>query len=475
MTVASADFTAGAVAVLVAGGVVAVITVVVFLTRWFASMPDLPPAGPETSELGPESPALANLLVNRCGVTTAAAAATLLDLAARHHLSLFEAGPGNTIVQVSRQTDEQLTDYEEQVLDLVRSKATGGSAPLEVIELDAEDADRWRKDFGRRVVAEATRQGLVRKRWNRNDAVILGVLASLALGLVALGLFLARVESTNPNDNGISRDDWFWIAGVVWLGLMAGLRALRAIRYSPAGEAAAARWLGVKRFLGHQDGFGDAPPASVAIWNRLLAYGAGIGVARGALDGIALEVEDADVAWSRYDGQWRQVRVEYPTRFGYGQRPLLVLGGGLVRLAFWGALGFVVLPVVIDLLWQVLSDALDGGNLGGALAGLVISFAIGFGLVGAYLVVRIADGALRTYRGLLDLRATETVTGQVVKHHETEGHSWFAVDPGGVDEVRAYFWEASSGKGRPPRGAVVRVTATPRLHHLIDLVDVEKS
>jgi len=231
----------------------------------------------------------------------------------------------------------------------------------------------------------------------------------------------------------------------------------------------------VKRFLGHQDGFGDAPPASVAIWNRLLAYGAGIGVARGALDGIALEVEDADVAWSRYDGQWRQVRVEYPTRFGYGQRPLLVLGGGLVRLAFWGALGFVVLPVVIDLLWQVLSDALDGGNLGGALAGLVISFAIGFGLVGAYLVARIADGALRTYRGLLDLRATETVTGQVVKHHETEGHSWFAVDPGGVDEVRAYFWEASSGKGRPPRGAVVRVTATPRLHHLIDLVDVEKS
>jgi len=475
VTVASADFTAGAVAVLVAGGVVAVITVVVFLTRWFASMPDLPPAGPETSELGPESPALANLLVNRCGVTTAAAAATLLDLAARHHLSLFEAGPGNTIVQVSPQTDEQLTDYEEQVLDLVRSKATGGSAPLEVIELDADDADRWRKDFGRRVVAEATRQGLVRKRWNRNDAVILGVLASLALGLVALGLFLARVESTNPNDNGISRDDWFWIAGVVWLGLMAGLRALRAIRYSPAGEAAAARWLGVKRFLGHQDGFGDAPPASVAIWNRLLAYGAGIGVARGALDGIALEVEDADVAWSRYDGQWRQVRVEYPTRFGYGQRPLLVLGGGLVRLAFWGALGFVVLPVVIDLLWQVLSDALDGGNLGGALAGLVISFAIGFGLVGAYLVVRIADGALRTYRGLLDLRATETVTGQVVKHHETEGHSWFAVDPGGVDEVRAYFWEASSGKGRPPRGAVVRVTATPRLHHLIDLVDVEKS
>jgi len=465
VTVASADFGAGAVALLIAGGVVAVVAVVVFLTRWFVSMPDLPPPGPETSDLGPESPALANLLVNRCGVTTAAAAATLLDLAARHHLALFEAGPGNTVVQVRSGGDAPLTDYEEQVLDLVREKATGGSAPLEAIELDAGHAESWRKEFAKKVVADATRQGLVRKRWNRNDAVILGVLASIALGLVALGLYLARVES-NPDDNGISRDDWFWIAGVVWLGLMAGLRALRAIRYSPAGESAAARWLGVKRFLGGQEGFGDAPPAAVAIWNRLLAYGAGIGVARGALDGIALEVEDADVAWSRYDGRWRQVRVEYPSRFGYGQRPWVVLGGGLVRLAFWGALGFVVLPVVLDFLWQVFSDALDGGDLGGALAALVVAFTIGFGLVGAYLVVRIADGAIRTYRGLADLRATETVTGQVVKHHDTEQHSWFAVDPGGVDEVRAYFWEAGQGT-RPARGAIVRVTVTPRLHHVV--------
>jgi hypothetical protein len=466
VTVASAQFGAGAIALLVAGGALAAITIVVFLTRGFVSLPDLPAPGPETSELGPESPALANLLVNRCGVTTAAAAATLLDLAARHHVSLFEAGPGNTIVQVRSKGEGALTDYEEQVLDLVREKATGGSAPLDAIELGPSDAERWRRSFGKKVVEEATRQGLVRKRWNRNDAVIIGVLASLALGLLALGLFVARVES-NPDENGISRDDWFWIGGVVWLALMAGLRALRAIRYAPAGEEAAARWLGVKRFLGRQDGFGDAPPAAVAIWNRLLAYGAAIGVARGALDGIALEVEDPDVAWSRYDGRWRQVRVEYPTRFGYGERPWIVLGGGLVRLAFWGAIGFVILPIVVDFLWGVLSEALDSDGLGGALAALVVTFAVFFGFVGAYLVVRIADGALRTYRGLADLRATETVTGQVVKHHDTEHRSWFAVDPGGVDEVRAYYWDGASGGSRPPRGAIVRATVTPHLHHLV--------
>jgi hypothetical protein len=469
VTVASAEFGAGAIALLVAGGVLAAITVVVFLTRWLVSLPDLPPPGPETSELGPEPPALANLLVNRCGVTTAAAAATLLDLAARRHLSLFEAGPGNTIVQVRSGGDGALTDYEGQVLDLVQERATGGSAPLAAIALTPSEAESWRKRFAKRVVEDATRRGLVRKRWNRNDAVVIGVLASFTLGLVALGLFVARVES-NPDDNGISRDDWFWIGGVVWLALMAGLRALRAIRYSPAGDAAAARWLGVKRFLGHRDGFDDAPAASVAIWNRLLAYGAAIGVARGALDGIALEVEDPDVAWSRRDGHWRQVRVEYPTRFGYGERPLLVLGGGLVRLAFWGAIGFVVLPVVIDLLWDVLSDAFDGEGLGGAFAGVVVTLAIVFGLVGAYLVVRIAEGAIRTFRGLADLRATDTVTGEVVKQHDTEKHAWFAVDPGGVDEVRALSWGSGSGGTRPRRGATVRVVLTPHLRHVVSVV-----
>jgi hypothetical protein len=466
VTVAAADFGAGAIALLAVGAALAVTTVVVFSIRWFVSLPDLPPPGPETSDLGPESPALANLLVNRCGVTTAAAAATLLDLAARRHVTLFEAGPGNTIVQLRSTGEGPLTDYEEQVLALVREKATGGSAPLDAIELAPSVAGAWRKTFTKRVVEDATRQGLVRRRWNRNDAVVLGVLASLALGFIALGLFVAGVES-GADDDGISRDDWFWIAGVVWLALMAGLRALRSIRYSPAGEAAAARWLGVKRFLGRQDGFGDAPAASVAIWDRLLAYGAAIGVARGALDGIALEIEDPDIAWSRRDGHWRQVRVEYPTRFGYGERPLHVLGGGLVRLAFWGAIGFVVLPVVIDLLWDVLSEALDGDGLGGALAGVVVTFAIAFGLVGAYLVVRIAEGAIRTFRGLADLRATETVTGEVVKHHDNENRAWFAIDPGGVDEVRAVFWAAGSGGTRPPRGANVRVVQTPHLHHVV--------
>src|SRR6266481_2455420 len=116
---------------------------------------------------------------------------------------------------------------------------------------------------------------------------------------------------------------------------MAGLRLLRSIRYSAAGEAAAARWLGVKRFLQHDQSFADTPPAGVAIWDRLLSYGAAIGVARAAVASIPLEMEDPEIAWSRVGGDWHQVHVEYPTHFGYGQRPLSVLGYGLLHALFW--------------------------------------------------------------------------------------------------------------------------------------------
>ena len=79
------------------------------------------------------------------------------------------------------------------------------------------------------------------------------------------------------------------------------------------------------------------------------------------------------------------------------------------------------------------------------------AFAVVFGALAAYLVVRLADGLIRAFRGLADLKARVTVTGQVVKHHFSESASWFAVDPGEVDSVRAV---RPGDDGRtPPRGA----------------------
>ena len=466
----AAQFTAGAVALLVASAGVAVGFALVFVIRWAASFPDLPAPGPETSDLGPERPAIANLLANRCRVTTAAAAATLIDLAARRHLELFEIGPGHTGVRVRAERVDPLTDYEEQVLDLVRRHAVGGSAPLEAIQLDEAGAASWRHRFADAVQSDAKEQGLLRNRWTRADFLVLGCLAALALVFLASALFVAHVEQ-KPDRNGdhFDRETWFFIAAAVWFGIMVVLGRLRSIRYSTAGEAAAARWLGVKRYLQHDESFGDLPPAGVVIWDRLLAYGAALGVARGAADAIPLQEEEADAAWSRVGGQWHQVHVEYPERFGYGQPPSTVLLNGLMRTALWGAIAFVALPVVADTAWRAGTDAI--GHAGRGEWAFAAAFAVVFGAVAIYLVVRVADGLVRAFRGLADLRARATVTGQVVKHHRSEDATWFAVDPGEVDAVQAVH---PGDDGRTPaRGAIVRMVITPHLHHVVSVADVD--
>jgi hypothetical protein len=467
---AAANFTATSIAVLVVGGVLALVFAVVFAVRWAATFPDLPAPGTETSELGSEPPAIANLLVNRCHVTSSAAAATLIDLAARRHLELFEVGPDHFAVRVRGASDDALTDYEEQVMALVRAKATGGSAPLEAIQLDESQAASWRNRFAKQVVADAKSRGLLRGRWTRVDWIVFGVLIAAVLAAVAGGLFLARVEDKGKGSNeGFDRETWFIVAFFAWAVIMALLRKLRSIRYSRDGQVAAARWLGVKRYLQHDPEFGDTPPAGVAIWDRLLAYGAGLGVARGAVAAIPLEEEDAEVAWSRTGGDWHQVHVEYPTHFGYGQRPQSVLLNGALRTLLWGAIAFVVLPIVGDAVWGVGSDAFDTLN-DAATLGFVALFVVIFGGMGVYLLVRLADGLIRTYRGLLDLSARITVDGDVVKHHTTEDVRWFAVDPGDVDEVKACH-PGDDGKV-PARGKTVRMVLTPHLHHVVSVEEI---
>ena len=92
--------------------------------------------------------------------------------------------------------------------------------------------------------------------------------------------------------------------------------------------------------------------------------------------------------------------------------------------------------------------------------------------MGGYLVVRIGDGLIRTYRGLMDLRTTQEVTGRVVKHYRSETHRWFAVDPGRVEEVKAYYWEVDGPL--PSCGSTVRVVLTPHLHHLVSVTSVDE-
>jgi hypothetical protein len=255
-----------------------------------------------------------------------------------------------------------------------------------------------------------------------------------------------------------------------WLALLGAIRALRTVRYSTAGVAAAARWLGVKRFLRHDRTFADATPAAVAVWDRILAYGTALGVARAAAAGVPIGAEDAHTAWSRQGGDWHQLHVEYPTHFGYGEPPRAVALRGLGRTVWWGALAFIVLPVVMRVVWSIGSDATHDSRLtNSALLGLVGVFFVGSIAIGAYLLVRLADGVIRLWRGAADLRATTTVEGMVVK--VLRAGVWFAVDPGAVDHVKALH--PPPGAALPQVGSNVRVTITPHLHHVESVESVD--
>jgi hypothetical protein len=463
--VATIEFGSGAVALLGAGGGFGVLFAVVLAVRYAASFPVLPAPGPETSDLGEEPPAVANLLVNRCTVTRTAAAATLVDLAARQHLELFEAGPNRFVVRVKPPRDEPLSPYERQVLDLVRAKATGGSAPLEAIQLDAGAATSWHSRLDKEVVRDAKARGLLRGRWSQLDWSLFGVLAALAVFLIAAGLYAAHVEiarsasTSTSSGSRFHREDWFWFAAVAWAALMGFIASLRSVRYSPAGKAAAARWLGVKHFLRHDPSFLNAPPAAVAIWGRLLAYGTALGAARATAAAIPLDAEDRGTAWSRAGGDWHQVHIEYPRHFGYGEQPRRVLLGGVVRTVFWGALAFVGLPIVANALWTVGSDAIHKTKISDtATVALVGVFFVVFAAFGLVLLVRFADGLIRLWRGGVDLGRVDTVTGPVVK--VISDGLWFAVDPGSVNHVRAWHPGAAT---LPVSGATVSVSVT---HHL---------
>jgi hypothetical protein len=131
------------------------------------------------------------------------------------------------------------------------------------------------------------------------------------------------------------------VAGfLIWAALTSTIKRFRDQRETPAGAEAAARWLGVRDYLGRNEVFPTLPPSSVAIWDRYLGYGAALGVATAALRALPMGAEDDHRAWSSYGGRWRVVKVRYP-RLGlvWGRSPLpALLIGLLVAVVGYGAL-----------------------------------------------------------------------------------------------------------------------------------------
>ena len=282
---------ASAIPWFVAASIAAGVWLVLFAIVARATLPALPDAGPETMDLAGEPPAVANFLVNRWEVTSSAIAATLLDLAGRRIVAIEQVGLDQHLVRLGRRVPDDLLPYEAKVLQLVRDKAVDGTVPARELSLGAGDhADAWWKSFRQQVIDHAVALGLTRRRWGPRVVALLLVTLTVPFLLLGGGIETLRAASravsatTDSNDAG----GGLMMAGFGFLVVVGiGAKKLRGWRSTGPGMTAAARWLGVKAFLAHDDVFGDAPAPAVAIWDRYLAYGTALGVAAGAARSLA--------------------------------------------------------------------------------------------------------------------------------------------------------------------------------------------
>lgn len=427
-----------------------------------ATRPDLPAAAAKSMTVGRETPAVAGFLVGRWRVPRSATTATLLDLATGGHLGIDDLGDGTVVRLRRRQVSGTLRPYEQQVLDLVRDKAAGDVVPVPALSPGDDAASlRWWRQFEKEVVADATAAGLARPRWTA------GQLAALT-GLAGIPAVLAGALVLALGGSGDGDGDWTFpiaAAAAVWIALVAVVRWVRASRDTPAGRDAAAGWLGLRDYLAEDETFPDLPPSAVLVWERYLGYAAAFGVARTALRMLPMGAESPYRAWSAFGGTWREVRIRYPTAFGWGRHPLRIALVGAALTAVGGFVARKLFPLLADLPGDIrLDGSLDVSSDTVALSVVGVLVA-----VAAAVLAAISTGLVLLSRALPDLVTRREVIGVVLRRRfgDENTPTFVAVDDGGSDRIRA--WVVPSRHSAPAPGQQVRAVISPQLGRIFRL------
>ena len=414
-----------AVAAAVAGAVWLLAAGAVFASR----RPPEPPVGPKTLELGSEPPAVANFLVNDFRVTDDAVPATLIDLAARNALDIEQRGPGVFYVRLRSRSEDPLTAYERRVLAHLHERVSDGVVPAGALTTGPQtESKRWRRGFESEVVADAKARGLSR------DAVD-GPVSTVLTGAALVPALLSWAASGELE------------AGVVVVGaaiaLLGWIRARHPQRETLAGMDAASRWLGVRAELEENEEFSRHSPLTVELWDRLLAYGAALGVAGGSSRPLPMGVESDTHAWSSFAGHWRVVRIAYPRLWPpmWGMEPLLVLGVGIAVVAGSALFLYVFGTALVDA--GIAAAALLLVSGGGVILGVAL----------------IAMGGA-------DWRSEAEITGPILRLRtfgdEKKRRYYAAVDDGGSRSIRAFRLRPTQ-YAKVEQGEHVTIRFTPNL------------
>jgi hypothetical protein len=422
----------------------------------------------------PEPPAVAGLLCDDFVVGAEAAPATLLDLAARHVVTLEEVQPGNTVCRLRDRDAGPLTPYEQMVVDHLRGKALGGVVPADALTTGTDDvAQVWHRRFARDVGADAQQRGLTRDRW---PARVVGPLGAGALGVFAL-LFAAGAVGGDANGDATAVAAIAAVVAVLSIpvGLAIVTRLGRSLAQLPTGTglAAAADARSLQRTVQEQGSFSDLPPAAVVLWDRLFAYAAAMGAARRAVTMLSLGAEDDHRAWSQTGGRWRRVRVRYPRAWppAWGKHPALAI---MLALAWGGAAG-VAIYWLADLASSRRDPSLGFSQETFDWTGRIALVAIGC----CALLLLWAVWIL--VRAVPDLWSRKQVTGEIVRDRRrsqvfksgSDPKYWYylAVDDGASERIRA--WRVRRALWEPRhQGERVRAEITPGLSY-VRAVEVE--
>ena len=392
--------------------------------------PPSPPSLPATSDVGPETPAVANLLANGGRMTPDAVPATLLDLAARRVVRIEETEPETYVCRVGNEQPPGLAPYESRVLELLRSKAEGGIVPAKALTTGpSSQAHAWERSFRGEVIAEARNAGLCTRRWPASALSLLGFLAFSAFVAASIGL--------DSESKTATWQQWV-VLGFALLPVVALTYVFRddAQMVTPAGLDEQARWLALRRFLHEDELFGSLPPTAVAVRERYIAYGAALGAAAAAVRAVPMGAESDRWAWSHYGGRWHQVHVTYPRVWppGWGLTP----GGAAWLSARLLGFGIAVLWIASQLLPRIEvpsgSDQLTRD----------FNLAVMIGTLAA--IGAVAVGLWLALTALIAVLGTREVTGEAIRLRQFGGKDavrcYLAVDTGAETRVRA--WVVSS-------------------------------
>lgn len=391
-----------------------------------------------TLDLGPEPPALAGFLAGNFRVRRDAVPATLLDLCARDIAEIERVDVDTYRCKVGSAFVDGLTPYEARVLELLQRRARGGIVPSQALTTGPEaESKRWWKAFVNEVVDDAQERGLSRDLWPRRLAVLVALAAAVPAILTAIAL----------------GEGAFYAYLILPLAVIGLILYGRRQRDTPTGLEAAGRWRAVQAKLAENPVFAEQPPIAVAVWERLLAYGAALGVAPAAIRPIRMGAEPENRAWSTYGGRWHQVDVRYRHGPHWGAHPGWATLQRLLPALFGALFLWLAGPVVTDGL-----DEVDGLVELWLLLALVVP------------VVVVVGGVFFALRAAADLLSDNEVTGEIVRlrTRQAEGEEtehYVAVDDGMSSEVRAWLVRPHLYAGLE-QGEIVTAHVTPRLGYV---------